>query len=120
MKGKYVPQIHWTSPLRSRAWHKRFDERDFSVTTFTIQDEGGFLRKYFTEQGHKVKYLKENATFHIQVAFTLQAVNSTFTLGTEQIKMVSPILYPTSFVYISPRYIQAVNNLLLRDLCCLA
>jgi hypothetical protein len=90
--------------MRGRAWHKRFDERDSSVTTFTIQDEGGDLRKYFTEQGHKeVKYLKENATFHIQVAFTLQAVNSTFALGTEKMKRVSPILPPASLVYIQDR-----------------
>lgn len=104
MGNKYVPKDHWTSQLRGRAKHKPFEDRNSSVSTFTIQDKSGHLKNYFVQQGFdQVKHLKENSTFHIQVAFTLQAVNSTFTIGTEQVKKVSPLIHFPSFACISNR-----------------
>ncbi|KAF4632226.1 hypothetical protein G7Y89_g5909 [Cudoniella acicularis] len=92
MGCEYKEKIHWTSYLRGRAKHKAFDERDSSISTFTIQDTSGYLTQYFVKQGHiKVEYLKKTATFYIQVSFSPGAVNSTFTLGTEQVKKAKKI-----------------------------
>jgi hypothetical protein len=103
-KEEYKETVHWTSYLRGIASHTAFDDRDPSISTFTIQDTSGLLTKYLVKRGHiKVEYLQKTATFYIQVSFSQGPVNSTFTIGTEQVKKVSPVFSTSLSAFVRDR-----------------
>ncbi|KIN03398.1 hypothetical protein OIDMADRAFT_117507 [Oidiodendron maius Zn] len=82
----YLPHVHWTSHLRSRAGHKPYVTTDLSISTFTLRDTNGRLKSLLLQKGYQqVKYLTESPTFHIQVAASEGPVHSTFDIGSEQV-----------------------------------
>ena len=90
MGKQYSPNLHWTSPLRSRANHKPYPITDPSISTFTVPDTAGQLKSFLIQQRYKeAKYLIEGSTFHIQVCVSKNRINSRFTFDSDQLEKVS-------------------------------
>lgn len=87
MGDRYKPSVHWTSPLRAMAGHSPFHDDDADISTFTVQDSWGRLKKFLIQQGFQAAAgLVESATFHIETIVKDGPIDSGFPLQVLQAK----------------------------------
>ncbi|KAI0865764.1 hypothetical protein F4860DRAFT_264802 [Xylaria cubensis] len=88
MESDFVEHQHWTSYLRSRAGHKPHDDaEDSKVSTFTIPDTNGRLRKYLADKGYaNVGSISHDPIFHVQVVHSIGPMGSTFNISSDQVE----------------------------------
>ncbi|KAI3321654.1 hypothetical protein HD806DRAFT_545850 [Xylariaceae sp. AK1471] len=87
MESDFERQQHWTSYLRSRAGHKPYDSDDPRISTFTLPDPNGKLRKFLGKEGClEVASLNHDTIFHIQVVHSMGPAGSSFIINSDQVE----------------------------------
>jgi hypothetical protein len=83
--NEYLPNVHWTSALRSNAGHAPYRASLPDTSTFTITDSSGNLTELLKLDAIS---FKKCPIFHIEVNSTELELHTTFRFDTGQYKKV--------------------------------
>ncbi|KIX05483.1 uncharacterized protein Z518_06355 [Rhinocladiella mackenziei CBS 650.93] len=90
----YVPETHWTSPLRTRNGHKPFvGERNIlgkkkMYANFTLTDQSKLFTRYFAHRYSEAgKWIGRPPVYHLDVRTTKGGFPSEFAWSNDQMKM---------------------------------
>ena len=88
----FVPETHWTSPLRSKAGLSPFSKDDRTTSTFTIEDVHGSFSNLLTKNGYrKAAKWRPFPTFYVEVVPSEGDLMEVFCLDPDQVRKVSTI-----------------------------
>jgi len=89
MGGTYLPILHWTSSLRSKAGICPYENTDSSQSTFTIDDKSGTFTALLLRNGYNAaSSWRSHPTYHIEVNTSETGLLSKFYLDPHQINKV--------------------------------
>jgi hypothetical protein len=90
MGHAYVPGIHWTSRLRSKAGYGLYESADIAQSTFTIEDTLGKFTELLVDRGYKpAGAWRKCPTYYIEVNTSEGDRHSSFCLDPHQVNKVS-------------------------------
>ncbi|KAF2679081.1 hypothetical protein K458DRAFT_408347 [Lentithecium fluviatile CBS 122367] len=83
----FIPEVHWTSSLRSKAGLLPFLKGKMTTSTFTINDLHGTFSKILANNGYKVaSSWRPSPTFHIDVVPSEGDLTEAFCLDPNQVR----------------------------------
>jgi len=82
MRGRYKPEDHWTSKLRTKAGHAPWPEGD-SWAPFTVQDTEGAVTEDICDLGYPPArfWISRPPVWHIEVKVTAGGEDEEFLLS---------------------------------------
>jgi hypothetical protein len=87
--SSYLPEKHWTSPLRSKANLPPYEKEKDDTSTFTISDEDGAFKGFLRKFGYrKAANWRSHQDFHIEVVTTGSGLDDLFWFNGMQILKV--------------------------------
>jgi hypothetical protein len=101
MGGTYLPVLHWTSCLRSKAGICPYENTDSSQSTFTIDDKSGTFTELLLRNGYNAaRSWRSHPTYHIEVNTSVAELLSKFYLDPHQINKACLTFHYIIFLYL--------------------